>query len=145
MIDIKKIQLGKNKKPNIFSEIAEEAAHSIKYTNGQYEKKTNKSTQIRKYYDELSMWNDKVNLATSKEERSRLFDEYIPFIYMLKAKVAYAEGRKSNGTTLVNRNFSQILNRCIDQIIDPETLKEAKLFMEAVLAFCKLEEVKNKG
>lgn len=55
---------------------------------------------------------------------------------MLKAKVAYAEGRKH-----VDKNFSEVFNRCIDQANNVETLRDAKLFMEAVMGFCKLEEI----
>ena len=93
----------------------------------------NKTTQLRKFYDELAMWNDRVQLV--RENKAGKFQELIPFIKMLKAKVAYAEGRKN-----VDKNFSDIFNRCIDQISNVETLRDAKLFMEAVMGFCKLEE-----
>lgn len=52
---------------------------------------------------------------------------------MLKAKVAYSQGRG-----LVNQNFSKIFNHTMDQINSAETLKDGKLFMEAVMGFCKL-------
>ena len=62
---------------------------------------------------------------------------------MMKAKVAYSQARKSGGTTLVNENFSQVFNQCINEIKDHKTLRRAKLFMEAVMGFYKLEEFKK--
>lgn len=127
------IKFGKNKSPEIFSGIAEKAAEKIKSN-----KDKNKTTQLRKFYDELAMWNERVQLA--REKKDEKFQELVPFIKMLKAKVAYAEGRKH-----IDTNFSDIFNCCIDQVNDAETLRDAKLFMEAVMGFCKLEELNNKG
>lgn len=128
MLNINEIKFGNEKSAEIFSDIAQRAAKHIK-TN----KNLNKTTQLRKFYDELAMWNDRVQLV--RENKEGKFQELIPFIKMLKAKVAYAEGRKN-----VDKNFSDIFNRCIDQISNVETLRDAKLFMEAVMGFCKLEE-----
>ena len=128
MLNINEIKFGNEKSAEIFSDIAQRAAKHIK-TN----KNLNKTTQLRKFYDELAMWNDRMQLV--RENKAGKFQELIPFIKMLKAKVAYAEGRKN-----VDKNFSDIFNRCIDQISNVETLRDAKLFMEAVMGFCKLEE-----
>ena len=128
MLNINEIKFGNEKSAEIFSDIAQRAAKHIK-TN----KNLNKTTQLRKFYDELAMWNDRVQLV--RENKAGKFQELMPFIKMLKAKVAYAEGRKN-----VDKNFSDIFNRCIDQINNVETLRDAKLLMEAVMGFCKLEE-----
>ena len=128
MLNINEIKFGNEKSAEIFSDIAQRAAKHIK-TN----KNLNKTTKLRKFYDELAMWNDRVQLV--RENKAGKFQELMPFIKMLKAKVAYAEGRKH-----VDKNFSDIFNRCIDQINNVETLRDAKLFMEAVMGFCKLEE-----
>lgn len=128
MLNINEIKFGNEKSAEIFSDIAQRAAKHIK-TN----KNLNKTTQLRKFYDELAMWNDRVQLV--RENKEGKFQELMPFIKMLKAKVAYAEGRKN-----VDKKFSDIFNRCIDQINNVETLRDAKLFMEAVMGFCKLEE-----
>ncbi|MDY5106243.1 MAG: type III-A CRISPR-associated protein Csm2 [Actinobacillus minor] len=125
------IKFGKDKSSEIFSDIAEQAAVLIKSN-----KDKNKTTQLRKFYDELSMWNERVQLA--RENKEAKFQELVPFIKMLKAKVAYAEGRKH-----IDKNFSDVFNRCIDQVNNAETLRDAKLFMEAVMGFCKLEELKR--
>ena len=129
MLNINEIKFGNDKSAEIFSDIAQRAAKHIK-TN----KNVNKTTQLRKFYDELAMWNDRVQLV--RENKQGKFQELIPFIEMLKAKVAYAEGRKH-----VDKSFSEVFNRCIDQINNVETLRDAKLFMEAVMGFCKLEEI----
>lgn len=128
MLNINEIKFGNDKSAEIFSDIAQRAAKHIK-TN----KNVNKTTQLRKFYDELAMWNDRVQLV--RENKQGKFQELMPFIKMLKAKVAYAEGRKH-----VDKSFSEVFNRCIDQINNVETLRDAKLFMEAVMGFCKLEE-----
>ncbi|MCI7719053.1 type III-A CRISPR-associated protein Csm2 [[Pasteurella] aerogenes] len=127
------IKFGKDKSSEIFSDIAKQAAVLIKSN-----KDKNKTTQLRKFYDELAMWNERVQLA--RENKEAKFQELAPFIKMLKAKVAYAEGRKH-----IDKNFSDVFNRCIDQVNNAETLRDAKLFMEAVMGFCKLEELNNKG
>ena len=129
MLNINEIKFGNDKSAEIFSDIAQRAAKHIK-TN----KNVNKTTQLRKFYDELAMWNDRVQLV--RENKQGKFQELIPFIKMLKDKVAYAEGRKH-----VDKSFSEVFNRCIDQINNVETLRDAKLFMEAVMGFCKLEEI----
>lgn len=111
---------------NIFSDIAEAAAKHISSPN------QNKASQIRKFYDELAMWDEKIH--RNKAE----YDKSAPFIHMLKAKVAYAKGRGN-----VDANFVAIFNHLIDQISDPATLKNAKLFFEAMLGYRKAYETKN--
>ena len=111
---------------NIFSDIAEAAAKHISSPN------QNKASQIRKFYDELAMWDEKIH--RNKAE----YDKSAPFIHMLKAKVAYAKGRGH-----VDANFVAIFNRLIDQISDPQTLRHAKLFFEAMLGFRKAQENKK--
>ena len=129
MLNINEIKFGGEKPTEIFSDIAQRAAQHIKQSNN-----VNKTTQLRKFYDELAMWNDRVQLA--RENKENKFQELAPFIKILKAKVAYARGRKH-----VDDHFLEVFNRCIDQANNVETLRDAKLFMEAVMGFCKLEEI----
>jgi CRISPR-associated protein, csm2 family len=129
MLNINEIKFGGEKPTEIFSDIAQRAAKHIK-TN----KNVNKTTQLRKFYDELAMWNERVQLV--RENKENKFQELAPFIKMLKAKVAYARGRNR-----VDDHFLEVFNRCIDQANNVETLRDAKLFMEAVMGFCKLEEI----
>ncbi|WP_273397689.1 type III-A CRISPR-associated protein Csm2 [Actinobacillus porcinus] len=122
------IKFGERKSSEIFSEIAKQAAEEIKSNAN-----VNKSTQLRKFYDELAMWNERVQLAQA--DKLAKFNELEPFIKMLKAKVAYAKGRKH-----IDDKFMAIFNQTIDEIKCPQTLKEAKLFMEAVMGYCKFYE-----
>ncbi|WGE85083.1 type III-A CRISPR-associated protein Csm2 [Actinobacillus equuli] len=120
-MDINKIKFPAEKGSGIFDSVAEEAAKAIKNNN------KNSRTQLRKFYDELIMWNERVQSSKNKKEK---FSELEPFIKMLKAKVAYAKGRNH-----VDEQFQQIFNRCIDQIQDFQTLQHAKLFMEALTGY----------
>lgn len=88
--------------------------------------KSNKSTQLRRFYDELVMWYERAN---SDDEA---FQNALPFIFMMKSKVAYAVGRDN-----VNKDFQNFMNCLIDQITNRKILKNAKLFMEAVMGFYK--------
>jgi CRISPR-associated protein Csm2 len=54
---------------------------------------------------------------------------------MLSAKVAYAKGRDN-----VSQGFETLFTHIVKAIKDPETLKHAKLFMEAFMGFYKAEE-----
>lgn len=145
-MDTSQIQLHDlSKNQEIFGDIAKKIAEKInedRIVIQQYDKnkkeyvekvlaesdELNKSTQIRKYYDELVMWHEKVMLNGDYENNA-------PFIKMMKAKVAYAHGRKKIGD-----DFLDMFNAIINQINSAETLKNAKLFFEAVLGFRKALE-----
>lgn len=73
--------------PNLFSDTALEAARACTSL------KENKPAQLRKFYDELVMWHDKVHFAQSTEAKEAKFKEVSPFIQMMRAKAAYAKGR----------------------------------------------------
>ena len=137
-VNLKDIQLQAPLQANIFSDIAARAAEDISQN-----KEQNKASQIRKYYDELLLWHNKIQQEQGDEARQKKYHDTAPFIQMLKAKVAYARGRKSGGKTLLDDNFVAIFNRLIDQISDPATLKNAKLFFEAMLGYRKAYETKN--
>jgi CRISPR-associated protein Csm2 len=108
--------------PELFNSIAKDAAKDVA-SGGD---RVNKSTQLRKFYDEIVLWDNKVLMRPEK------FDEYLPFIRMLNAKVAYADGRN-----LVDFRFVGLLNNGLKQVINPETLHTFKLFMEAFMGFYK--------
>lgn len=110
--------------PELFNSIALDAAKQVARAGD----RVNKATQLRKFYDELVMWDQKTSLKPES------FDEYLPFIKMLNAKVAYAEGRK-----LVDPTFVGLLNNGLKQVDSAETLHTFKLFMEAFMGFYKQE------
>ncbi len=119
MIDLKEI------KPELFNETAKQQGSHIADSSND---RTNKATQLRKFYDEIIMWDNKVAMHPDR------FDEYLPFIRMLNAKAAYAQGRK-----LVDHNFVKLLSDCLRQVDSAETMRTFKLFMEAFMGFYKLE------
>lgn len=123
-INVDSIRFGEQIAPTLYSDIAEEAAKSV--SPGRRASK-NKPSQLRRFYDELVMLQEKVGAEASRFERQA------PFIQMLKAKVAYAKGRQK-----VDANFEMLMRRVVDQVKDPATLKQAKLFMEAFMAFYKV-------
>ena len=125
-MDIKLCKTEEKLDPELFNTVDQQAAQRIA---GDDPRKTdNKPTQLRKFYDEIVLWDNKVLMHPEK------FDEYLPFIRMLNAKAAYAKGRK-----LVDDNYVRLLNNGLQQVTNPETLHTFKLFMEAFMGFYKQE------
>ena len=120
----------KNPSPRLFDDVARQAARIVGQDRGR-----NKNTQIRRFYDELVMWDMRVNqvVREGKEPAQRL-KEYLPFIRMMNAKAAYADGRK-----LVDENFKELLRKCLQQVEDPQTLRHCRTFFEAFMGFYKVE------
>lgn len=132
-IDTAQVKLGADDMPELlFADIAQEAARTIAAAGAG---RNNKSSQLRKFYDELVMWHDKLAFEKTADARAAKYRELAPFIKMMNAKAAYAKGRGH-----VDENFEKLFSHLIRQIACPATLKNAKLFMEAVLGFLKAEE-----
>jgi CRISPR-associated protein Csm2 len=136
-IDLSKVKFG-NIDEKLFDTTAEEMAKTI---FGEGNSGKNKSTQLRKFYDELVMWHDRVFTArdqkgkASQEAQKEEYGRAAPFIKMLCAKVAYAKGRGH-----VSEGFEKLFTHVVRNITNPETLKQAKLFIEAFMGFYKAEE-----
>jgi len=142
-VDTAQVIFGENINAKLFDEIAQSMAQAI-FEDGHWSKRRegwkrennlgkNKSSQLRKFYDELVMWHDKV--FEHGVDRSAKYTELAPFIKMLCAKVTYAKGREH-----VGEGFEKLLTHVIRAIDGPETLKQAKLFIEAFMGFYKAEE-----
>lgn len=86
----------------------------------------NKSTQIRRFYDELVGWQERIGTDETK------FKEYEAFVKMLNAKAAYAQGRN-----LVTKDFVDWFRGCVQQVGDTTSLKHFRLHFEAMLGFLK--------
>jgi CRISPR-associated protein Csm2 len=112
--------------PNLFSDVAEYAAEMVHADAGN----ANRRTQLRRFYDELVMWNDRVEQVARKKDRQDRYDELAPFIKMLKAKVVYAKSRGH-----VDSAFTALFSHCLNKIENPETLRFAKFFLEAFTGF----------
>jgi CRISPR-associated protein Csm2 len=113
----------------LFSDVAQDMAKQLQ---------TNTANQVRRFYNELVMWHDKV-YAERGEAREAKYREFAPYIKMLNAKVAYAKARKH-----VDEDFEGMFSHCINRINDATSLKYGKLFMEAFIGFHKVYDAKKK-
>jgi len=118
--------------PKLFSDVAEKLADNIyksglqKRKDGKQKLEFNNRTQIRKFYDEVVRLNSLANNKTSPEE----WDNVLPYLNMLIAKAAYAQGRKS-----VTRDFVDLLKNCINEVHEKKDLEVFANFFEAFMGF----------
>ncbi|HAY28295.1 MAG TPA: hypothetical protein DIT03_02105, partial [Candidatus Accumulibacter sp.] len=96
-IEVADIRFGAGLTETIFADIAQNKARVVAEAGDR--NNTNRSTQLRKFYDELVMWHEKVNVVSSagmcqQEARQTRYQDVAPYIKMMIAKVAYARGRK---------------------------------------------------
>ena len=118
---------------DLFDRIAKEAAGIVAN-----DKPKTKTSQLRRFYDELLRWEARVNDGDPNEAKERL-REHLPFIRMMIAKAAYAKGRN-----LVGASFVRLLGRCLEQVNDdPDALRNSKLFFEAFMGFYKLHDPRD--
>ena len=117
--------------PKLFSDIAEQAASDIAKSgqtttrDGITRLDHNKRTQIRKFYDEVVRLNG--NVKSNPDD----WETVLPFINMLIAKAAYANGRN----TLVTDDFVALLKDCVSQVQKPADLDVFANFFESFMGF----------
>lgn len=126
--EIPRFSFARPRDAELFNSKAKQAAQAVAA-----DRDRNKTTQLRRFYDELCMWEEKVSRQPETKQQEK-FAEYLPFIRMLNAKAAYAEGRK-----LVDRTFVNLLQQTLSEVKDAETLTTCKLFWEAFMGFYKQE------
>ncbi len=114
--------------PELFSERAKQVALEI----SQSKQQVNRPSQLRRFYDEIVLWEDKVRAAPDR------FEEYRPFLLMMNAKAAYAQGRD-----VVSGEFVCLVRHTLAQVQDEKSLHLCKLFWEAFMGFYKLERPKD--
>jgi CRISPR-associated protein Csm2 len=107
--------------PKLFSDEAEKLAKEI-YESGRG--KNNKRTQIRKFYDEV------VRLNSLSKSKSESWENVLPYVNMLIAKSAYAEGRGH-----VTADFTKFLKESIEQVKKPEDMMVFANAFEAFMGF----------
>ena len=97
----------------------------------------NKSSQIRRFYEDILNWEAQLNQVRTKETRDQKYAELLPLIKMLNAKVAYAHGRDT-----VDDQFRDFINHCIRQLNpnQPDGFKHFKLLFESVIGFMKKKD-----
>ncbi|NOY64108.1 MAG: type III-A CRISPR-associated protein Csm2 [Nitrospirae bacterium] len=117
--------------PELFSIVAEKCAETI-CNDGLKGKKLekNKISQLRKFYDEALRFKDLIKSGES-------IDDLLPYLKMLNAKAAYAEGRG-----LITRNFTTMLKKCLEQVDsrNPQSLEVFISFFEAFMGYYKYYE-----
>lgn len=91
---------------------------------------SNKSSQIRRFYDEVTRYADRTR-GNGLEQ----FRKVLPFIRMINARVAYAAQRKVGTGTLVDQNFQEFMKACLGQVDSSETLQMFRSLFEAVIGF----------
>lgn len=106
----------------IFSDYPEELAKLVAENRN-----ANNRTQIRKFYDELVMWDDKVNLVEVE------YGKYKVLLKMMKAKIAYSKGRKH-----IDDRFMLFFNKSMDQVDSAQKLRQFKLFFEAFMGYYRI-------
>ncbi len=123
--------------PTLLSNIAENWAKAVAREGG---KNKNKSTQLRRFYNEVCHWHEQAGRA------GRSFAEILPFVLMIKAKVAYAKARDH-----VTERYNDMICAGLDAIRGGESedeqrqrLERFKLFLEAFTGFHAALE-KSKG
>ena len=91
------------------------------------------ATQLRRFYDELVRFEQ---LAQQKPEQ---WDNILPLVKMMNAKVSYALGRQH-----VDKEFHETFVSMIRQIKELSHLQHCKHFIEATIGFRKRDEKINK-
>ena len=128
---ISSLKFEKPLSPDLFSVVAERAANLCADEVGK-KKKLNSSTQIRRFYDEVVMWENKFQTYSSLEEKKQAFEQNSPYIQMIRSKIAYAKGRE-----LLGDDMEALLNKTISNMKSYDTFQTGKLFFEAFLGFSK--------
>lgn len=118
--------------PTLFSKQAEELAKTLAKENKEERKNPNKTTQIRKFYDEVLKLETQVRTQSAKKEY------VLPLLHMLIPKAAYAKGRD-----LVSDTFLNFIKDSVYQIRDIKDLKVFVQFFEALMGFYKQYGPKN--
>ncbi|MEA3487534.1 MAG: type III-A CRISPR-associated protein Csm2 [Thermodesulfobacteriota bacterium] len=105
--------------PTLFSDVAMDWAEKI-HNSGRG--KANKRSQLRKFFDEVIRLNSR-----SKTED---WDNILPYVNMLIAKAAYAEGRHN-----VTPDFVNLMKSCIREVHEKKDLAVFANFFEAFMGF----------
>lgn len=102
------------------------------------DKNLNATTQIRRFYDELCYWDEKVRSAKG-DAAEVAYRDAEPYIQMMKAKAHYAMGRK-----LIDQTCLDFIVGIINGIRDVKTIQNGKLLFEAFMGYKKYFEERSK-
>ncbi len=130
------IEFKKNGKldPELFSQKAQKVAEEISNERSGSSGGPNQQSQLRKFYDEVLRF-DSMLKAVQPGNQEAEFEKILPYIKMLNAKAAYAEGRG-----LVTSKFKDFISQALKQI---KTKADFDIFVglfEAFMGFYKYYE-----
>lgn len=123
-----RISFAKPLDPELFDGHAQNAARGVARRDDGQPKSENNPTQLRRFYDEIILWETRVAQQPDR------FEDFLPFIRMLNAKAAYAQGRK-----LVDQSFVDLLRHTLAEVKDPDSMSTCKRFWEGFMGYYKLE------
>jgi CRISPR-associated protein Csm2 len=121
--------------PELFSAKAEELAKEINADRQRSRGKAiNKPTQIRNFYEEVLRFDSM--LKTKPED----FDNILPYLKMINAKVAYAVGRE-----LVTNKFKDFITSSLNQVKDKADFDAFAGLFEAFMGYYKFHYEISQG
>ncbi len=105
--------------PELFSSIAMRYAETIADI-----KERNKRSQLYKFYNEV------LNFYNILKEDKNKFNQLLPYIKLIHAKVFYSLGRKH-----ISEEFKEMIEKCLAQIKTSEDFEVFKTFFEAFMGY----------
>lgn len=84
--------------------------------------------QLRNFYDKVLELEEKAINADENEFKQKV----LPFVKMLKSKVAYAKNKQ---TSPINKAFELFMNSALDQVTGKEEFLNFKYLFEAIVGF----------
>jgi CRISPR-associated protein Csm2 len=123
--------------PELFSSKADECAKEVFSGQARSHGKANKPSQIRKFYDEVLKFDGMLKSLPAQRQEDE-FNKLLPYLKMLNAKAAYAEGRE-----LITREFKEFISECLKQINSKEDFEIFASFFEAFMGFYKYYDAKE--
>jgi len=109
--------------PELFSKTADKLAQKI----GHEDRRKNKGTQLRRFFDEI------VRLNSQAQAEESDWDLILPLVHMVVAKAAYAQGRN-----LITQSFMDLIKDGISQVKEKDDLQVFTNFLESFMGFYKL-------
>lgn len=128
MVSFWKDKSKKQLDPELFSSMADKLAEEV-FNEGS--NKTNKPTQIRKFYDEVLRF-DSILKSIPPEKQKEEFINLLPYLKMLNAKAAYAMGRE-----LISKKFKDFISNSMKQINDKDDFDAFSGLFEAFMGYYK--------
>jgi len=121
-------------KESLLSTIAENKVKSFRKRNDRgFDLKDNPtSTQLRRFYNDVLTLKNKID-HYDKDVKEEKFKQLLPYVKMLKAKVAYSKSRNN-----VNKEFKKFIDEYVDSINDLDDFYAFCDFFEAIVAYAPL-------